>query len=300
MNTSPNRFAVLAVVAVAALALVPSNANAVTTATLANTIDTSVWAHPSPDPMGMTYKKKGNTIIVVDSEVEETIRWTNVNVWYISPSGTTRLTWKTTRFSNEPTDVAIKGGKTLFITDDDNSLIYVVRRGADNKFGTADDIVDHFSTKAFGSLDPQGLTFALNNLWLTDREGAAVYRIAPGPNKKFDGVGKGDDVVTHFSTTPLGLTEPSDAAFDPATGHLFLVSQADLKIVEATKDGALLNTIDISASGIVSPSGIVLAPGSVDTTATHVYVSDRGIDNDFIEGGNPNENDGKIFEFALS
>jgi hypothetical protein len=79
-----------------------------------------------------------------------------------------------------------------------------------------------------------------------------------------------------------------------------MVSQADLKIVEATKDGSLISSIDISGSGIVSPSGIVLAPGSVDTTATHAYVSDRGIDNDFIEGGNPNENDGKIFEFSLS
>jgi hypothetical protein len=302
MKTSPHRRAAVAAAMLAVLLLLPSPASAQSTATLVNTVDTSLWVKPSPDPMGLAYKKTTNQLIVVDSEVEEVTGagFHNANVWITTLAGVVKKTWKTTRFTNEPTDVALQGAKTVFITDDDNAQINVVHAGPDNKWGTADDIVEKFGTKPFGAAHPAGLTFALGDLWLTDRGNATVYRIDPGPNKKFDGVVKGDDAVTHWDTAALGLAEPSDIVFSSASGHFFLVSQTNSVIVETTKAGALVNSYDISGSGIVSPSGIALAPGSSAPAETHVYVSDRGIDNDFVEGGNPNENDGKIFEFSLS
>ena len=67
-------------------------------------------------------------------------------------------------------------------------------------------------------------------------------------------------------------------------------------IAEVTTKGELVDTVDISSSGIDSPAGVVLAPGSDDPEVTHVYVADRGVDNNDA----PAENDGRIFEFELS
>ncbi|MGZ4103813.1 MAG: hypothetical protein ACXVP8_00975 [Actinomycetota bacterium] len=55
-------------------------------------------------------------------------------------------------------------------------------------------------------------------------------------------------------------------------------------------------TIDISASGIVHPSGITIAPGSKQPRTRSLYVTDKGIDNN----NKPSENDGQLFEFSLS
>ena len=113
----------------------------------------------------------------------------------------------------------------------------------------------------------------------------------------FDGAApEGDDVVTSFSTKPLGLRRPSDVSYDPATGHLFIVSALDDLIIEATIKGVLVNTYDWSGTNIRYPAGVVVAPASNDPTVNHVYVADRGLDNDEF----PNENDGRIFEFALA
>jgi hypothetical protein len=76
---------------------------------------------------------------------------------------------------------------------------------------------------------------------------------------------------------------------------LLIVSRRDLVLVRVTLGGALVESIDISTSGILRPSDVTLAPGSDDASETHVYVTDRGLDN----GKNPDQNDGRIFEFEL-
>ena len=102
--------------------------------------------------------------------------------------------------------------------------------------------------------------------------------------------------MTSFDTSSLGLQDPEDIAYDRDSGHLFLISRTDLVIVEATLDGGLVGSVAISSSGIDSPAGVVLAPGSSDPGAIHVYVADRGVDNNDV----PAENDGRIFEFELT
>jgi hypothetical protein len=67
-------------------------------------------------------------------------------------------------------------------------------------------------------------------------------------------------------------------------------------ILITTLDAALLGSVAIAFSAIVGPAGIALAPASDGTASTHVYVSARGVDNTV----DPNENDGRMFEFALS
>ena len=63
-----------------------------------------------------------------------------------------------------------------------------------------------------------------------------------------------------------------------------------------TPTGQLLGTLDISAANAHKPAGLALAPSSDDPSQTSLYIVDRGADND----SNPNENDGKIYEFHLN
>jgi DNA-binding beta-propeller fold protein YncE len=184
----------------------------------------------------------------------------------------------------------------LFICDDDLDRVFRWRRGPDLRWGTKDDRVSSFGTDAFGSSDPEGLAIAPGEMFVVDGAGTEVYRITPGPNGRFDGVApEGDDRVSSFDTSDLGLQEPEGAVFDPATGDLYLVSRRDHVIVRATVSGELVESFDISDSGIRRPSDITLAPASDGSAAIHAYLTDRGTDN----AASPDENDGRIFEFAL-
>src|SRR5512134_1241945 len=53
--------------------------------TVINTIQTSLWSPPSPDPSGITYRPDTGELITCDAEVEETVAgitlYQGVNVW---------------------------------------------------------------------------------------------------------------------------------------------------------------------------------------------------------------------------
>jgi hypothetical protein len=262
--------------------------------TLTQVIRTFEWNHPSPDPMGLTYRPKTKSIFVVDSEVEETPYWVGTNIWEIGRGGVVLNEGKTTKFSVEPADIAYNAvSRHFFFVDDDLDKVFNVGMGADHKIGTADDQVKSFSTAAFGSRDAEGLGFGDGALFITDGVGQFVFRLTPGPNQVFDGVApEGDDVVVHFGTVPLGLHDPEDVDYNGVSGHLFIISRTDKVVAETTKGGILKKTFDLSDSQILQPGGITLAPGT-DGSAKALFVADRGYDNNL----HPNENDGRIFEF---
>jgi hypothetical protein len=300
---APRRILLIATVFLVGLSLLPPMAAGLEpqTASRVRVIRTSRWVRPSPDPVGLAYHRAKGRLIVVDSEVEETPRWARANIWFAKTGGTVTRSWSLARFSVEPTDVAFKDRATLFIVDDNKERIFRLRRGPDAIWGTKDDAVRGFSTRAFGSLDPEGLEFARGSLFVTDGNAARVFRVLPGPNRFFDGVPPaGDDVVRSFGTLGLGLRDPEDLAYDRVTGLLYLISRIDDVIVRTNLQGQPVDLIDLSSFGLVNPAGITFGPGSFNRSARHLYLADRGIDNDVDNGGRPDENDGRIFELALT
>jgi len=275
----------------------PAAARAQTTASVIHVTETSSWPRPSPDPMGLAYLPSRHRLIVADSEVDEVALFDGANVFMLTAGGSPKRGLDVTSYTREPADVAVgPGGRSLLFADDLIDRIFRVRPGRDGRWGTDDDRVAWFPTKPFGSSDPEGLGYGAGSLFITDGIDKEVYRLDAGANHRFDGVApSGDDVVTSFDTSSLGLRDPEDVAFDRESGHLFLISRTDLMIVEVTTEGELVDSVDISSSGIDSPAGVVLAPGSDDPGVTHVYVADRGVDNNDA----PAENDGRIFEFEL-
>ena len=266
------------------------------------TVLTSLWSPPSPDPAGIAYIPTTNTLLISDPEVDEVSRYAGVNVWQATLDGTPVQQLGIIEFSDEPTGVAFNPrNQHLFFSDDSGiPRIYELAPGPDGLYGTPDDAVTSFVTSLFSSRDPEGLTYNThkNRLVIADGANKIIYEIEPGRNGIYDGVPPdGDDIIVNqFDTENLGLEDPEGIDFNQDTGTYFIVSRGDDEIVvEASSDGSLIRVIDVSDLKARAPSGITYAPSSGNPLEKSLYLLDRGTDNDF----DPDENDGKMYEIPL-
>lgn len=270
------------------------------TATLVKKTDFSKMSPPSPDTSGIVYMKDSGHLFIADSEVDEMTIYKNVNMWELSLNGSTVFsTGNTLKFSKEPTGVGYDPKtKKLFVSDDDKKRVFSLAAGTDSRFGTVDDPTPtSISASAFGDLDSEDVTFddKSGDLFVTDGTGLEVWRVAAGPNGRFDGVAPtGDDVVTHFDVGVYGITDLEGMGYSETRDSLFLMDRNFKKIVEVTKTGALVQTIDITSIGMNKPAAITIAPASNDPSRLDLYATVRGVDND----NHPTENDGAMYEMS--
>ncbi|MCY1229108.1 hypothetical protein D9M72_414630 [compost metagenome] len=269
-----------------------------TSATLVHTVLTSQWSPASPDPSGITYISHLGTLMISDGEVDEMSIFQGKNLFEMSLNGSLVRSMTTTSFSDEPSGVTYNPtNRHLYFSDDTGTKsVYELNPGTDGLYSTADDIVTSFRTSAFGSSDPEGLAYDTKRgvLYLADGS-ANIYTINPGANGKFDGVAStgGDDVVTSFSIGTLSNGDPC-VEYDPVHDLLYVV-KSRTQVVMMSTTGQQLGTLDISAANARKVAGLALAPSSDDANQMSLYIVDRGVDND----SNPNENDGKLYEFQL-
>src|SRR5437867_1751804 len=64
---------------------------------------------------------------------------------------------------------------------------------------------------------------------------------------------------------------------------------------ETSTAGVLVRTIDIASLTASAPADMVRAPGSLNPAVKHLYIVDRGVDNN----ADPLANDGKLYEVSL-
>ncbi|MCC6166183.1 MAG: DNRLRE domain-containing protein [Caldilineaceae bacterium] len=278
----------------------PQAQAAAITLTFIQTVDTSQWSPPSPDPSGIAYIPASNTLLAGDGEVDEMALYAGANMWHITPAGAVVSTWATLPFSDEPVGLALNPANgRLFASDDTGTRsVYEVDPGADGIYGNGNDVITSFNTSPFNSKDPEGVEYAgdLGALFIADGVNREIYRVAPGANGRFDGVPPtGDDQVTHFDTLSLGLDDPEGIAYNPSNGHLYAVGKPASTLFELTTEGVLVQTLSISAANARKPAGLAVGPNSRNPGEMSIYIVARGVDND----SNPNENDGKVYEFAL-
>jgi hypothetical protein len=283
------------------LAALVSSPNATThaavssTPVLVQTIDTSEWNPPSPDPSGITYWSRHDHLVVVDGEVEEMAIWAGANMFEATRAGGLVKSYNTTSFNKEPVGIDIEIGPNdhFFISNDSQKTIFDIDIGSDGVFGTSDDKRRPFLTSGFGNTDPEGLTLGAGKLYTVDGGNREVYITEPGSN----GIFEASDPTTHFDVDKLGIRDPEGIDYDPRTGNLWIVDRSRGRLNEVTLSGNLLQTIDLEAlAGAVNPADVTLAPGSDNTGEQHLYIVERGIDNNV----DPNENDGKIYEITFT
>lgn len=116
--------------------------------------------------------------------------------------------------------------------------------------------------------EPTGLTFnALNgHFFVSDDDAKEVVEIFPGS----DGViGTADDFLRSLDTASFGCGDPEDLAFDPVSGHLFIVDGDGAEVYEVDPgengffDGVplrggddLVTSFDLEEFGGVDPEGL--------------------------------------------
>jgi uncharacterized protein YjiK len=268
---------------------------------LVRIVQTSQFSPASPDPDGITYISQTNSLLISDSEVDEIPSLfpslaTGKNLFNVSLSGVLQSTLTTTAvsssnpaFTKEPTGVSYNpANKALFISDDDKFKIITVNPGADGQYYTADDSASFFLVTSFGGIDAEDVAYSpsTGNLFVMDGTNAEVYQVTTSGT-----------LVSQFDTLASGITDPEGIAVGD-NGNLFVVGNPGTStnaVGEFTSSGTLVRTIDISAANPVKPAGIAFAPSSGNSAQRSLYIVDRGVDNN----DDPNENDGRLYEFSL-
>jgi hypothetical protein len=271
--------------------------------TLVRTINTgagsSNWSPDSPDPSGLAYNSATDRLVLVDGEVEETTGagWNNVNGWFATRSGTSTGTFNTTTLApanKEPVGAAY---------DPARNELYVVKDGGSSNVwvynASTMNVVRSFSVAGgpYNNLDAEGVGFGNGNLYMVDAVDNDLVKVQPGANG-IVGSG-GDDVVNNYDLQQYGQDEPEGLDVDPSSGNIWVVSNklggggVPQPMLEVTPNGALVSSVSIAAADPDSPGGLAIAPPSDGGSGFNIYIADRGVDNQ----ENPNENDGKIFEF---
>jgi uncharacterized protein YjiK len=263
-----------------------------------NRIDVASFTPPSPDPAGIGYIASSGNLVVVDSEVDETVEgishFANVNLWKVSTRGETIATANISQ--REPTDVPMTNEPTgitrnpsndhYFISDDNVQRIFDLNPGSDGEIGTSDDTWTSFSTSLIGNLDPEGVAYHADQdaVFVVDGLNQEVYQYT------IDG-----EPVDHFDVARYGVIDPEGIAVNSATSTLFILGQGPHPIViETTTTGELLRTIAIDAGADFNPSGIAHAPASDGSDANSFYISFRGADNN----SDPRAIDGVVLEMS--
>jgi hypothetical protein len=265
---------------------------------LVQTIRTSAFSPPSPDPSGIVYMPGRDRLLISDSEVDEMGLYRGSNLFTATRTGLGLGSGTSLPFSREPAGLGFNASNgTLFVSDDDKDRVSIVRPGSDGAYGTADDIVSRLSTAAFGSTDPEDVAYdpASRHLFVCDGSGTEMYDVNP-----VNGVfGDGNDVVTHFDLARHGLRDCEGLGIDPSRNALLAVDWKTHAIYELGKGGALLRILSLSAVPTSNQveADVTMAPTSspIDSpSAMDYWIVDRHVDNK----GHPTENDGLLYEMS--
>ncbi|MGQ4818365.1 hypothetical protein ACQ1ZK_14645, partial [Enterococcus faecium] len=93
-----------------------------------------------------------------------------------------------------------------------------------------------------------------------------------------------------------GAVDPEGIEYHPGRNTILVLDSGSRSVYELDRQGALLNVVSIAAANPVSAAGITLAPASDGSGDQHVYIADRGVDNNT---NSETYNDGRIYELDL-
>lgn len=242
-----------------------------------NGFDTTAFG--SMDPAGLTFIPGANpgtgTLLLSDSELDESPFFGTNNLFYLSLSGTFDHSVSLEKFTFEPTGLAFDGNNGhLYISDDDKDGVFEV--DASNP-GVK---LNFFSTRPYATDDED-----------------VVYD--PGTNHLLiiEGSTGNNNAHTIFETTlsgtliqsivlPSPISDPEALAYDPVKQVFYVAGGSSADIWVVSRSGQLLDTITI-LEGLTNPlsgseprpKSLLLAPSSDpndDPSVMSLYVGDYG------------------------
>lgn len=162
----------------------------------------------------------------------------------------------------------------LFLLDADLDELIVIRSGTRNVMNAKK--IKRFKTKAFGIVDPQGMTLdpVTGQLFVLDSSGPRLIGIQPKKDRDFS-----DAEITPITLGGLS-GKLRGVAYNPTDNAIYVLGSEQRKLYQLTLGGELVATIDLSGLDIPIPQGMIFAP-SLDPTDPpsifHLYlVDDKG------------------------
>jgi hypothetical protein len=172
-------------------------------------------------------------------------------------------------FDTVSRDAKSYGLSTLFLLDTDLDELVSIKSASRN-------VMDQFNIKRlnvqkFGLTTPQGMTIdpETGRLFVLDSASSPrIVSIQSKPGREFADA----EITPVIPDTPQGNLR--GLAFNPADGHLYVLSVDQQKLYELTLDGELVTSIDIPEHSV--PQGMIFAP-SLDRTDPpsifHLYLA---------------------------
>jgi len=261
----------------------------------------------STDPAGIVYHPPSGHLFIADSEISEIEAiWNCENIFEVSlagdqvfntydayvngglPCDDPGVTPYNIRRDREPTGITYNEFDGFFyIANDDRTRILRYK----TTFGEAVD------AKFVQGADLEGIT--------SDPTTGYLYIVVGVDGIGDDGISRvlvynsNLDSLSEF-TVANRVRDPEGIAYNQQLNHLFLVSQADMKIFEYTLTGEFVTDYDLSHlnPAPIDPQGLTFAPSSDlndNPGNLNLYIVDGQLDN----GPYPDERDGIIYEVEI-
>jgi len=246
----------------------------------------------STDPTDMAFDPITGSFFLCDSEIDEKPFHAANNLWKLDGSAGLEQAISLDGFSHEPTGLALwvdaSGEKHLFITDDDQEMIFEV----DPSNPTV--VLHSFSTLAFGCGDPEDLSInpTNGNLFVLSEKNFTIYEISQD----------GQTVISSavlpdiFRMPKTHLPSLEGLVYDAAQDQFIVSGGFGPNIYVVSRTGEILRTINLlkyypNIDGTpVAPKGMELAPSSDGSGHLSLWLTDYGKDQ---------VPDGRVIEIVL-
>ena len=257
-------------------------------------IDTTTWDRPSADPAGLTFipgsTPGSGTLLLSDSEIDETPFFRPDNLFYLSETGVFDKSAELESFCKEPTGIAFNPlNGHVFISDDSKKRIFEIDPN------DPETVLSAIPTKDFGADDVEDIFFdpVTGHLMVSEGEQSSL-----NPRTIFEITNSGQVIST--LVLPVAVGDPEGITYDPLRDVFYVGGHQSAEIFVVSRAGVIVDTITILedqdnpiSDTRVRPKALTMAPSSDpndDPATMCLWVGDYGKDQ-FL--------DGRIFEIRL-
>lgn len=178
------------------------------------------------------------------------------------------------------------GQARLFLLDANHGELITIQAGPQDIMEPSS--FKRFDAHGFGIVSPQGMTVepATGRLWVLESAGTPqLVSIQPKPGHQFA------EAEISQIYLPTGLGKLRGIAFNPADGHIYMLSTEQQKLYKLNVKGELVTSLDFSGSPTDLAQGLVFAPsldGTDHPSIYHLYlVTDHGPEGEISEWALP-------------
>ncbi len=232
--------------------------------------------HNIPNPAGLAFSPRARKFFIVDAPKSALPSAKIFDIMMMTSSGDLVSSVRTQ--ITDPVNIAFdsKANRLLIYQPAVHKLI-AVKAMADGNLDPAK--VTSFDARKFGLRRPNGMTIdpSSGGLFILDSAVPEIIHVTPNADQGFD-----DASISYVCLEQIGISDIRGIAFNPANGHLYILSFTEKKLYEFTKSGKVVAIRDVSEFNLKNPQGMIFAPSgdlTDDPSQMNLYIADYGPDN---------------------